>query len=280
MLWSLFALAAALLFALAGVLYRKGVSGSSISPLLASGLRAGPAFMVMLLAFLATGGSLDRPLEFYAIATASALSAFFVGDSLFIYGLSQAPVGVVYPVAYTYPLFVALFSFLFTGKAPRPASLVAAALMAAGTWAVYGNGGGFAVRGLLAGVGAGAGWGLGITLASLALKYASPVELNLYRTGFLLAATAPVLAKQGARLGEARLGWLLLGGLLGIGLGPLALFTSIKMSDAVGPAVVSSGAPVFAVLLAAPLLGERVEPRYMLGAVLATVATAVASAWG
>ncbi len=280
MLWSLFALAAALLFALAGVLYRKGVSGSSLNPLLASGLRAGPAFLVMLLAFLATGGSLSKPLEFYVVATASAFFAFFVGDSLFIYGLSRAPVGVVYPAAYTYPLFVALYSFLLTGRAPRPALLAAAVLMVAGTWVVYNSGGGFAVRGLLAGVGAGASWGLGITLASLALKYASPIELNLYRTGLLLAATAPALVRQGARLGGARLEWLLLGGLFGIGIGPLALFTSIKMSDAVGPAVVSSGAPVLAVLLAAPVLGERVEPRYLLGAALVAVATAVASAWG
>ncbi|PLJ77432.1 DMT family transporter [Infirmifilum sp. SLHALR2] len=280
MLWSLLAVTAALLFSLAGVLYRKGVSGSSLHPLLASGLRAGPAFTVMLLAFLASGGNMAKPLEFYAVATASAVFAFFLGDSLFIYGLSRSPVGVVYPVAYTYPFPVALFSFLLTGKTPRPAALIAAALVAIGMWVVYNGGGGYTAKGLLAGLGASLSWGMGITLAYIALRYATPVELNLYRTGFLLAATAPALARRADDVKRARVGWVMLGGLMGIGLGPLALFTSMRMSDAVGPSVVSSGAPVFAVLLAAPILGERVEARYLAGALLVSVATAVVSLWG
>ena len=271
---------AAVLFATAGVLYRKAVSGSSLHPLLASGLRAGPAFLIVLPAFLATGGTFSKPIEYYAIAAASAFFAFFVGDSFFIYGLARAPVGLVYPVAYTFPVFVAVFNFLLTGRTPSPILLVAAGLMVAGIRLVYGGHNSFSLNGLIAGLMASVSWGLGISLATVALRYATPIELNLFRTGLLLVATLPALAKNSESLKRINFKWLLLGSMLGIGLGPLALFTAISLSDAVGPSVISSGAPVFAVVLAVPILKEKAETRILLGATLVALATAISTVWG
>ncbi|MEZ0346366.1 MAG: DMT family transporter [Infirmifilum sp.] len=280
MLWSILAIAAALLFALAGVLYRKAVSGSNLHPLLASGLRAGPAFLVMLPVFVATGGTFYKSLEYYLIATTSALFAFFVGDSFFIYGLSKASVGLVYPVAYTFPIFVALFNFVLTGKRPSPILLLSALIMVVGIKLAYSGNNKINPVGLLSGFMASLSWGLGITLASLALKEGTPFELNFFRTGLLLATTTPIIVSKAEKLSNVKLRWLLLGGLLGIGLGPIALFYSIQLSGPVGPSVISSGAPVFAVLLAYPLLQEKPRKGVLSGAVLVALATAITALWG
>ncbi|AKG38503.1 MAG: EamA family transporter [Infirmifilum sp.] len=280
MLWSILALTAALFFAVAGVLYRKAVAGTSLHPLIASGLRSGPAFLVMLLAFLIMGGSLKKPPEFYIVALASSFFAFFAGDSFFIKGLSSAPVGLVYPVAYTFPLFVAVFNFLFTGRKPSIIVLAAAVLMALGIKLAYSMNNGFSFSGLFSGLMASLSWGLGISLASIALRYATPIELNLIRTGILLSTTSPLVMRNLDGIRRINVKWLLLGGTLGIGFGPLALFSAIKLSDPVGPSVISSSAPVLAVLLAAPILGERIEKSTLLGATLVAIATAIASVWG
>ncbi|MEM4810688.1 MAG: EamA family transporter, partial [Thermofilum sp.] len=65
-----------------------------------------------------------------------------------------------------------------------------------------------------------------------------------------------------------RAGPLVLGGLLGVGAGPLAYLYAIEMVGVVEPSVISSSTPVLALLLGGLTLKEKPGFRALLGSLL------------
>uniref|UniRef100_A0A7J3X866 DMT family transporter n=1 Tax=Thermofilum pendens TaxID=2269 RepID=A0A7J3X866_THEPE len=269
--WLALSSLSALLFASAAMLYRKAMRGSRLSPLTASALRALVVVPLLYAVSAPVGVSFSKPAEFYLLAFASTVLVFAVGDALLLYGLSHSPVGVVYPAAYSFSLFAAFFSHLLLGEAVTAGMLAAAVLVVLGVALTYrgASASGDYVRGLAAGLGASISWGLGITLNKPALDYATPLELTLVRLLMLIAIAAPALAREAGRIREAvNLPYLALGGLLGIGLGPLVYLQAIADSGVTGPSIVASSSPVLAVVLAAVFLGEKPSRWVVFGALL------------
>lgn len=269
----------ALCFSGAAVLYRRGVQGSSISPIVANAIRSIPVLPFMVAAGLLSGASFEKPAEFYLLAFLSMAFIFLIGDSLLLYGLSAAPVGVVYPAAYSYPLFTALFAHLLLGENIKPVTLAAAVLIIAGVvlayWGRSNSTSGSTARGVAAGLGASVSWGLGITLNQPALHYSTPVEFMVVRLLLLLAVSLPVILRVRPRREKVRITPLALGGLLGLGIGPLAYLYAIEMVGVVDPSVISSSTPVFALVLGSLVLNEKPGWNVALASVL--VAMGVAS---
>jgi len=281
--WFALSALSAILFAGAAVLYRRAMRGSSLSPLAASALRAIVVAPLLYAAGTLTGISFSKPVEFYLLAFASTVFVFAVGDALLLSGLSSSPIGVVYPTAYSFSLFTALFSHILLGEAVSATMLVSALLVVAGIALAYrgaGGSGGY-VKGFAAGLGASLSWGLGITLNKPALEYATPLELTLVRLLMLIVIAAPILVREAGRIREAvNLPYLALGGLLGVGLGPLAYLQAIADSGVTGPSIVASSSPVLAVVLAAVFLGEKPSLRAVFGALLVFLGVALLhAAW-
>ncbi|MEM4015217.1 MAG: DMT family transporter [Thermofilum sp.] len=262
----------ALCFSGAAVLYRSGMQNSSISPLAANALRSLTVLPLLAAIGALTGASYEKPAQFYILAFLSMLFIFFVGDSLLLYGLGVAPISLVYPAAYTYPLFTVLFSKLLLGVNAKPSVLAAALLIIGGVtlayWGGSGKMGGSVARGLAAGLGASVSWGLGITLNQPALYYSTPVEFTVVRLVMLLALSLPVALKELSQKRAVRAGPLVLGGLLGVGAGPLAYLYAIEMVGVVEPSVISSSTPVLALLLGGLTLKEKPGFRALLGSLL------------
>ena len=278
MRWLALSALSALLFAGAATLYRRAMRGSSISPLAASALRALVVAPLLYALGALAGISFSKPAEFYLLAFASTVFVFAAGDALLLLGLSHSPIGVVYPAAYSYSLFAALFSHFLLGEAVTPAMLVSALLVMLGVALAYKGAGGSEgyAKGLAAGLGASLSWGLGITLNKPALKYATPLELTLVRLLMLIVIAAPVLARESGKVREAvNLPYLALGGLLGVGLGPLAYLQAIADSGVTGPSIVASSSPVLAVVLAAVFLGEKPSRWAISGALLVFLGVAL-----
>jgi len=276
MLGEALATLAALTFSTAAVLYRfamrESSSGSIITGIVACGLRAVPTLAVLLTAYSALGTSGPKPMEFYAACLLSALSSFVVGDSAFLYGLSTAPLGVVYPTAYSFSLFAALFSLLIVGEKVTPELVVSAVIIIAGIYQVYrGNSTEVSLVGVLSGLIAAVFWGLSVAFTALALRWGNPIDVNLFRVAFLSVLTAPVVIAKRDSVRTVRLYHLILGGILGIGIGPLLFFASMVLEGATKPSIIVSCTPLITVILGKTFLGEEITGRVFTGALLVTV---------
>jgi drug/metabolite transporter (DMT)-like permease len=71
-----------------------------------------------------------------------------------------------------------------------------------------------------------------------------------------------------ARYGRRSIGALILTGVLGSGVGSILFVIAVQHSGAARTAVLSSTAPLFALPMAAAMLGERVTPRVLMGTAL------------
>lgn len=275
MLGEVLAALAALTFSTAAVLYRfamrESSSGGIMAGIVACGLRAVPTLAVLLVAHSALGTSEPKPAEFYAACLLSALSSFMIGDSAFLYGLSRAPLGVVYPTAYSFSLFAALFSHLIVGERVAPELVASAVVIIAGIYQVYrGNDTEVSLVGVLSGLIAAVFWGLSVAFTALALRWGNPVDVNLFRVAFLSVLTMPVVITKRDSVRAVRLYHLILGGILGIGIGPLLFFASMVLEGAARPSIIVSCTPLITVILGKAFLGEEVTGRVFTGALLVT----------
>lgn len=274
MLGEAVATVAALVFSSASVLYRYAMREQGLNPIVASGVRAGPVLLMLAPFYPFLGTGFDKPIQFYLSVFLSSFSAFILGDSLFLYGLSRASLGIVYPVAYTFSLFSTLFAWLFLGEKITASMLVAALLIVVGIYMVYSGGKTSSEKNLLAGVLSGLGasffWGLSILFTAIALRWGNPVDVNVVRVLFLFLMTAPLVTTAKERLRKVRLKHLVLGGVFGIGLGPLIFFSSILLIGASKSSIIISSTPILSVLLATLALKERTTGRIFLGALAVT----------
>lgn len=265
---------AALVFSSASVLYRYAMRGQKLSPIIASGVRAGPVLLILALAYPFLGTGLDKPFLFYVSVFLSSFSAFILGDSLFLYGLSKASLGIVYPVAYTFSLFSTLFAWLFLSEKITLSLLVAAFLIISGIYMVYSGGKISSEKnllvGLLSGLGASFFWGLSILFTAIALRWGNPIDVNMVRVFFLFVMTAPLVARARQSLAEVKLKHLVIGGVFGIGLGPLIFFSSILLIGASKSSIIISSTPILTVLLAKFVLKEKTTGKIFLGALAVT----------
>ncbi|MCC6003469.1 MAG: DMT family transporter [Thermofilum sp.] len=269
------ALMAALSFSGAALLYRAGVKNSDVHPLVLSGFRGAFALMFMLALSRFYPVGLFKPFIFLLAAAVSTVASFVLGDSAFLYGLQRAPVGVVYPVAYTFSIFTALFSHFLLNENITLKDALAAVFVISGVLFVYGGScisGAGGLIGIVAGLMASVFWGLGVSTMGFALNWGNPVEINISRLALLVLITSPLIVKDKEKLKrQVRLTYLALGGVLGIGIGPLLFMRAIEFIGASRSSIFISSTPALTVVLSRVFLRERTTGKLLLGSVLVSL---------
>ena len=203
-------------------------------------------------------------------------------QSLFLYSsVARLPVALALLAFNTYPLWTALWATLIYRKAPERAVLqampvillglalaldvlgAASGLGAAGQWSRMGVGVGFALM-------AGATFG-----AALVLTQHEVAEVDgRVRTASTLGlagvvAVAVVGFKGGWHLPQAEAGWWGLAALtLLYGTAFTMMFTVLPRLGVVGNSAIMNVEPVFALMLAWPILGQAIAPVQVVGALL------------
>lgn len=258
--------------------------GQYINPIIASGVRALPAFFLLLIiSTLLRIDLIRKPPLFYLYTLLSALTSFIVGDAFFLAGLKKAPVGVVYPSSYTFSLVATFFSWIFLGENITVTIILSALLMLAGITYIYrGKGEDNTLQGVLYGLGASFFWGLSVIFTTLALQFSNPIGVNTIRLGFLTLAYAPILllsSRQNSSLLSSKRDILILitGGLLGVGLGPIAFFIAITLEGASKAAIAVSSTPVLTVVMGNIVLKEQLTKGILVGAFLVAIGMIILS---
>ena len=266
-----YGLAAMLAFSLSPLFYKKALEGVDLWT--ANGLRAAVTLPGLAAAAALLEGPVRLTWEALAYALLSLLTANVAGDLLFFEALREAPVSLVYPLSYTFSVFAIIFSFLFLREPAGLPVLVAAALIIPGVALVQEQGWdrGPGAKGVLCSLATAVMWGMSVVFSKLALASLGPLTLNALRMGALLLLSSPFLALRARRVKKGYALYMALGGILGVGLGPVFFFNAINMIGASRASVLSSGSPIVAALLGAIVFGEKLGARRVAGVLLLTL---------
>lgn len=195
--------------------------------------------------------------------------------------VARLPVALALLAFNTYPLATALWAWALYGQRPAPALLRAAPVLLIGLGLaldVLGAASGLGAGGQWRAIGAGVGFALAASAAfglALVITHHEAAGLDGRVRTFCTMAIVGALAATGVawqggfHWPAAPPGWWGLGLLtLLYGTGITILFTALPRLGVVGNSAVMNVEPVFALLLAWAVLGQRIAPVQLLGAAL------------
>ncbi len=281
------ALGSALLWAVSSIL--MGSLTGRMPAVVISALRAlfGAAFLLAVAALLLVSGAARAPGPAAAASLAgSGVLGLGLGDTAYIRSLRHIGVSRAFPVSMAaYPLLTFVLAVALIGEEVTLPVAMGAALVIAGVILVVLGGRLPGSEGRPARARREVWLGTALVLtAALLWAFASvwlraaadgvqPAVAQAIRLPVAAVVTAGLARGAGHALWSPRYGWrglmaLLLTGVVGTGAGSMLFVLAVQRAGAAKTAVLSSTAPLFALPLAALLLGERLTGRVVLGTVL------------
>lgn len=213
-----------------------------------------------------------------------ALCGYGAASICFFFALKYADASIVAVLLYTYPVMVVLAEWAFAGKRMTPSRLLAVGLAFVGCALVlnpFAAGSAVAPLGIALGLGAAAGYTVFNMLSHRWLPGRSRIVLMAYTFGIASIGIGVVALASGQTLSVAdwtQTVWVLLGLIV---LFPTFIAVVLYLSgiERLGPSqasILSTFEPIFTILLAAAVLGERLAPVQWAGALLVVSAVAIA----
>lgn len=270
------------------------VAGRSMGSVVLNRLRINVAMVFLTLALLVTHGS---PWPTWATGTqvallaASGLVGFVFGDgynfrSLVILGPGRSAL-----LASTAPIFTALIALPVLGERPGPLALLGMALTIGGViWVLRerqheerGHSEGSRAFGVIAGLLGAVGQAGGYVLSKLALRTGldslSATVIRIVAAAvaiWLLCLFQSETSKTVSALRDRRASLFMIGGaFFGPFLGVTLSLVALEYIEAGVAASITAFHPVLTILISSWLLGERLTPRLLLGALVAVAGVAV-----
>jgi drug/metabolite transporter (DMT)-like permease len=281
-------LAAAACFATTSLIMRS--EARHIDVIVLNGLRTSVSAIYLLVAIAAMvwlGGSAPSLGPHAALNLAlmlgSVVLAIGAGDTMFFLAMQRIGVPRAMPISMSHPLFTSILAVLFLGETINAGFVAGIVMILGGLYLVSVPARGRVVVpiadaqatrvGLAMALGAAMCWAVSTVLVRPALLEVDTVTAATLRV-CAGALTIWVIAAWGGRrlaraqLTRARLGLILVSGTLSAGSMILYLL-SIQEAGAARAAVLGASSPLYAVPLAALLLGEHINVRILVGMLLA-----------
>ncbi len=286
MLGELLTISAALCWAIGASLYKRGLL--NVRPVTLNLFRSFPATIyAFLVLYLLGKWSLLSQLDMVSMAYIgfASLLVLAVGDTFYFIGLRSVGVAKTVPIAYSYSIFVALFSTVFLGESLTAAILLGTVAVVSGVWFVAGRAlsedSTRKIRrlGILAALGTALCWACGLTLFKVILVDTEPFVLAAVRMLFLLPTLGvfmvlPLGTRSATRhLTRFDVFTMFLSGFIALGVGDTFLYIGLETAKANVVAPLTSTTPLFAAILAILFLNEKVSKRIIVGTLLITVGT-------
>ncbi len=226
-------------------------------------------------------------------ASLSGVFGLFLGDTLYILSLALVGVSRTVPISCAYPLFTTFFVTLFLGEQVTPFLLLGTVVIIIGIWLVSQEGiqsndptTGPVFRGVLIALAAAVVWSVSIILMDQALELSqmagvdSALVVNTVRmsaTTVLFLALSPLIDRRFNFIKLKRKTWIILalGGIIALGLGWVLLAVSFSYIETSRAVPISSVSPLFATLIGAFFLKEKVTVKIFAGAILIVLGTSV-----
>jgi drug/metabolite transporter (DMT)-like permease len=285
MIGELFALGAALSWAVAPILYRKALLNTK--PISANIVRCATNAGVLVAALLLLGevGALTAlPVGTVVLVVVSGVIGLGVGDTLYMIGLKYVGVSRAVPLAASYPLFSMVWAIFLLGQPLSLTAVLGAAVIIFGIWLLTreksdentGIKGRLAFIGLAVSLVTAVVWSVSITMmdvavssvTSFAANYAI-VTLRIASVALFFVLLAPFLDRSHGflKMKRSTVIGLCVGGLVANGVGWLLMnysFLNIPLTQATP---ISSTSPLFAAVAGFMLFHEKMTTKTVLGAI-------------
>jgi len=207
------------------------------------------------------------PLRVWMLVIASAICAFFIGDVLYMESIKRCGVSRAVPLSSTYPLFVALWSFVLHHEIELQ-GVVGALLVITSIYLIVGEGSGD-VRGYPFALAGAVFWSVSITIVKALTSYLPPEAI----AGFRFLVVSVLLLPMAGRVGGRCAKLMMLSALVMI-VGNYAFVLSLSLTTATRASTLSALYPIIAQFMAMGVK-EKVTLRVFSGAVLAFLGVAV-----
>ncbi len=278
----LYGIGSALFFSMAALFYKKGFSRKRLDVFLANGLRAIPTSLLLLTASAAMGSVHELyKMEVLLLAFLSLFVDLILGDTFFFLALKESPLSIAYPISYSFSLFAAIFSALFLKESITAYLLISITILVAGVYLIYSGSGevNLKVKGVLYSLLTALFWGSSVVFTKIGLYHSTPITFNLARTSILGIFAIPYTIfrrREIVSLGGS-LKYVVMGGFLGMGLGPILFYFSVISIGASRASVLASSTPILSLILAALVLKEKVQRKQLIGIILVILSTYLVS---
>jgi drug/metabolite transporter (DMT)-like permease len=292
------ALAAAFCWTLSPVLYKVALSDAKPIP---ANISRCISTTIFLFACLGASGKLwnlaTLGIDSLLLASFSGIVGLFLGDTMYMMSLELIGISRAVPICCVYPLFTTFFAVLFLGEQITSFLLLGTVVIIVGTWlvsqektksnSVTRN---VLFKGVFIALATAIVWSVSIILMDHALKLSqmaskmTPIDsafvVNTARmsaTALAFLAFSPLIDRHFRFMKLKRKTWIILalGGIVALGLGWVLLAVSLSQIEASRAVPISSVSPLFATLIGAFLLKEKVTVKIFIGSVLIVLGTSV-----
>ena len=298
MIGELAALAAALCWTLSSVLYKVALSDAKPIP---ANISRCISTTVFLFACVGATGRLwnlaTLGIDSLLLASFSGIVGLLLGDTMYMTSIALIGVSRAVPISCAYPLFTTFFAVLFLGEQVTFFLLLGTVVIIVGTWLVSQEKTGSSsvtrsvlFKGVSIALAAAIVWSVSIIMMDHALELSqmaskmAPVDsafvVNTARmsaTVLAFLALSPLIDRHFRFVKLKRKTWVILafGGIVALGLGWVLLAVSLSQIEASRAVPISSVTPLFATLVGAFFLKEKVTVKIFVGSVLIVLGTLV-----
>ena len=295
MIGELAALAAALCWTLSPVLYKMALSDAKPIPANISRIVSTTIFLFACLGVSGRLGNLTTlGVDSLRLASLSGIVGLFLGDTMYMTSLALIGVSRAVPISCAYPLFTTFFAVLFLGERVTFFLLLGTIVIIVGTWLVSQETTGsnsvtrrVLFKGVFIALATAIVWSVSITLMDHALELSqmassidSAFAVNTARmsaTALTFLALSPLIDRHFRFMKLKRKIWIILaiGGIVALGLGWFLLAFSLSQIEASRAIPISSVSPLFATLVGAFFLKEKVTGKIFVGSVLIVLGVSI-----
>ena len=294
MIGELAALAAAFCWAISPVLYRMALSNTKPIP---ANVSRSISTTIFLFVYLGASGKLlnlvTLQMDSLILSTLSGVVGLCLGDTMFMLSLELIGVSKTVPIVSAYPMFTTFFAVLFFNEPFTSLLLLGTVLIIVGIWLVSAERASSSdvtrsvlFKGVFISLSTALVWSLSIICMNQALEFSqmaafdSAFVVNTARMAastLLLLALSPFIDRQFNFMKLKRKTWIILalGGIVGLVFGWVLLAISLSYTEASRAVPISSVSPLFATLIGAFFLKEKVTVRIFAGAVLIVLGISV-----
>jgi drug/metabolite transporter (DMT)-like permease len=224
------------------------------------------AIIFALVIILFSGSKLNISAELVLLMALNSLLASGLGDYLYFVAIDRLSAYRAVPISYTYIAFSYIWSSALQGRQPSRAVVLGAALSIMGVWVMLWRKGSIDKIGVLSAVISMLLFSFSPLVIQRALSISTVVEMLLLNSlipmPFFLVAS---LLRRNMSREAASLSFF--GGMMGVGLGVLLFFTSIREIGIFFPTLSTSISPLVNQLVSF-LMGERPDRRSVIGALM------------
>jgi drug/metabolite transporter (DMT)-like permease len=288
------ALAAAFCWAISPVLYKMALSNAKPIP---ANVSRSISTTIFLFVYLGASGKLlnlvTLQMDSLILSILSGVVGLCLGDTMFMLSLELIGVSKTVPVVSAYPMFTAFFAVLFFNEPFTFLLLLGTMLIIVGIWLVSPERASSSdvtrrvlSKGVFISLSTALVWSLSIILMNQALElsqmaaFDSAFVVNTARMAastLLFLAFSPFMDRRFHFMKLKRKTWIILalGGIVGLVFGWVLLAISLSYTEASRAVPISSVSPLFATLIGAFFLKEKVTVRIFMGAVLIVLGISV-----